>query len=139
MTAQTPLRVLVIDDDPSDVALISAKLKHSSFGTFESAAVHSMEAARARLAATDFDVVLLDMLLPDVLDMEGLEELVSQHPTVAVVELTGVADDARGLLALQMGAQDYIVKQTYHHQGIYRRIVYAVARHRQRRALPTSN
>lgn len=139
MTDLPTTHVLIVDDNASDIALIIAKLKHAGLGTFDAVSVGSLLAAKPMLAARHFDVVLLDLLLPDVQEFDAVTYILERHPSTAVVVLTGVADDERGLHAVRIGAQDYIVKQTYHHQGIFRRILYAVERQRRLMATMATN
>lgn len=124
------IRVMVIDDSPSDAALIAAKLKHSTYGNFALQSMPSLEVAMNVLANTHFDAVLLDLRLPDVDELDGLAHLVSTHPDLAVLVLTGVANDEMSVKAIRLGAQDYLVKQTHHHADVTRRIIYAVERMR---------
>lgn len=124
------VKTLIVDDSNADTALISAKLRHTTFGRFDVVAVSDFAAALRRLQSEEFDIVLLDLLLPGVQGLDGLQRLLETYPDTPVIVLTGVADDDVGIDAIRMGAQDYLVKQYYHHHGIIRRVLYAVERHR---------
>lgn len=125
METESPVRVLIIDDSATDAALIAAKLRNSPIRSFEATSVSTLDAGVTRLRSGDFDVVLLDLMLPDCGELDGLKAVTEAAPDVAVVILTGVADDEVGMRAIRNGAQDYAIKQLYHHSGIIRRILYA--------------
>ena len=135
MPSDRPLRVLIVDDSPSDAALMTAKLRNALFGQYDVETVASFPAAKSRLLNRTYDAVLMDLLMPGVEGLEGVREVIEAHPDLPVIVLTGVNDDALGLQAVRMGAQDYLVKQLYHHHGVIRRVVYAIERHKQRVAL----
>ncbi|MFW6162783.1 MAG: ATP-binding protein [Planctomycetota bacterium] len=103
----TPITVLLIEDNPGDVALIRSMLGRQPFA-LES--VSRLADGLDRLDQGDIDFALVDLSLPD---SEGLDTLtrVREHaPTLPVVVLTGTDDEALGLEAVQKGAQDYLVK-----------------------------
>ncbi len=133
MPSKRITRVLVVDDSDTDRALIVAKLHNATFGDFETTEADCFQAAKAALAEASYHVVLLDLRMPDVSEFGGLQALVNAYPDTPIVMLTGVADDELGIEAIRVGAQDFLVKQYYHHGGVIRRILYAIERHRIRR------
>lgn len=92
----------------------------------------------ARLAAEPFDAVLLDLGLPDSKGVEAVGRVRAQFPAIPVVVLTGNEDAETGLMALQEGAQDFLVKGEVNDQLICRSIWYAIERQRAERALRES-
>ena len=72
--------------------------------------VRTLAEARARAASTAIDCVLLDLDLPDAQGLDGLRALRAAAPDLAVLVLTGLDDERRGVEAVAAGAQDYLVK-----------------------------
>lgn len=103
----TSFRLLVIDDEPDFVDILLKRLRKK--------AVHCLGAlsgreGMAQLRSQEFDVVLLDMRLPD-LDGNALLRLIKQeYPAVEVVMLTGQASLQAGREGMRDGAFDYLLK-----------------------------
>jgi two-component system sensor histidine kinase UhpB len=85
-----------------------------------------------------FDVVLLDLGLPDAQGLDTVKTFIRQSPDVPVLVLTGLDDASVGLLAIQEGAQDYLLKRDIHASELSRAIRYAIERHRIATALRAS-
>ena len=134
MPTERPTRVLIIDDSSSDAALIAAKLRNATFGTFEIETIAAFPIAVSRLRERHFDLALLDLRMPGVEGLDGLKQLIEDNPEVPIIVLTGVTDDSVGIDSIRAGAQDYLVKQLYHHHAVIRRILYAIERHKIRLA-----
>jgi Flp pilus assembly CpaE family ATPase len=120
------VQVLVIEDNPGDADLVREAL--SETGGF---AVHWVEALLPgldRLATGDIDLVLLDLSLPDSHGLDGLNAVRTHAPEVPVVLLTGLDSESLALRAVQIGAQDYVVKGTMDGQALARTIQHAIVR-----------
>jgi signal transduction histidine kinase len=130
--AATPIRVLLIEDNPGDARLIHEMLRDAGEGHTLVDLAHSarLSAGLERLARRDLDVVLLDLSLPD---SRGFETFVSVHthePNVAIVVLSGLDDRALAVRAVQEGAQDYLVKGQVDGATLLRSMRYAIERQR---------
>jgi serine phosphatase RsbU (regulator of sigma subunit) len=130
--APTPARpafldVLLIEDDDGDALLVEELLLEAAAQVVLHRA-RSMAQAREQLPAVS--CVLLDLGLPDARDLTGLAWLQEQAPKVAVVVLTGLADEHLGVQAVGAGAQDYLVKGQVDGSLLGRVIRYAVERSR---------
>ncbi|MGD8835209.1 MAG: response regulator [Desulfobacteraceae bacterium] len=122
------IRTLLIEDNPGDVRLIQEMLSESNPGTCQVAVFDRLFSALPDLEQGGYDVVLLDLNLPD---STGLETLLRLRPTVAtaaVVILTGLDDETAAIRALRKGAQDYLVKDRMSPEVLWRSIRYAVER-----------
>jgi serine phosphatase RsbU (regulator of sigma subunit) len=120
-------RVLLIEDDDGDAFLVE-ELLHETGATFDLHRVKSL--AEAKAAVPDSECVLLDLGLPDTHELDGLRWLQDNVPSVAVVVLTGLADEYLGEEAVRLGAQDYLVKGQVDGQLLDRVIRYAIERER---------
>jgi signal transduction histidine kinase len=127
------IRILLLEDNPGDVALMRAYLRDEAGSTtyYELTHRERLEEAVAVANAHDFDIALLDLTLPDAAGLEScrrfLADVVDCPP---VIVLTGVADDRVATEAVAAGAQDYIIKGNADRDGLERAIRYAIERGR---------
>ncbi|MHB1223580.1 MAG: ATP-binding response regulator [Gemmatimonadaceae bacterium] len=133
-TVVTPsaLRVLVVEDNPGDAELLVETLDDVAPGdtAFSCRCVVRLADARVALDEWPADVVLLDLTLPDGRGLDSLAAVRAAAPELPVVVMTGLADDAIALRALQAGAQDYLVKGRDGGGAIRRAVRHAVERQR---------
>ncbi|MCG8509159.1 MAG: PAS domain S-box protein, partial [Rhodospirillales bacterium] len=105
------LRVLLIDDDPGDLHLISEALKNYDSGRVEILKSRRFSDGLSRIAVDRPDVILLDLGLPDSTGLESVREILAASPGLPVIILTGLDDEELGPMAVREGAQDYVVKE----------------------------
>jgi DNA-binding NtrC family response regulator len=103
-----PIRVLIVEDNPGDAALIRRALRSVKSSEFEISQVSRLSSALECLRY--LDVVLLDLNLPDSNDLETLHKLREHEPRVPIIVVTGIEDRRKAVEALANGAQDYLVK-----------------------------
>jgi light-regulated signal transduction histidine kinase (bacteriophytochrome) len=121
-------KVLLVEDSPTYVALVEAHLEDAASRTYELTRVDTLSGALEALDRESFDVVLLDLNLPD---SQGEQTLTSVHeaaPSAPVVVLTGQDDRALALAGVRKGAQDYLSKGAITGEMLERSIVYAIDR-----------
>ncbi len=123
-----PTRVLLVEDDEGDAFLVRELLLEAA-ADIELLRVRTLAEAGEELPG-QFQCVLLDLGLPDAQGMQALRAVLEAAPTIAVLVLTGLADEPRGTEAVAAGAQDYLVKGTIDGQLLTRAIRYAVERKR---------
>lgn len=130
-------RVLVVEDNPADAGIICDFFEghRHERASAEVETVDRLGTALARLADRRFDVVLLDLSLPDARGLEGLAALTAAHPEVPVVVMTGLTDERVALEAMKAGAQDYLSKGVDGGHVVRRAARYAIERHRLQHAL----
>ena len=121
------MKALLVEDNPADARLIRELLKELPAGTLQLQQVGRLDSAMERLRQETFDVVLLDLGLPDAQGMEALSLIQEASRSVPIVVLTGRDDERLAWEALRAGAQDYLVKGRTDSQLI-RAIRYAVER-----------
>lgn len=129
-----PFSVLIVEDNPGDELLIRDTLSASQRARVVGHATTLAEACE-QIDAARPDVVLLDLGLPDSQGLATLRRVTEHAPGIAVVVLTGMADEATALDAVGQGAQDYLVKGTADRIAIDRSVVYAMQRQRVLEAL----
>lgn len=109
------IRVLLVEDNPADARLVSEIIKDASVESpaplaFDLTHVKRLHEAIRSLDGGSFDVILLDLDLPDSQGIETFSKMREQASGVPVVVLTGLADETIGVKAIQKGAQDYLIK-----------------------------
>jgi DNA-binding NtrC family response regulator len=104
-----PIRVLVVEDNPGDVALIRHTLRSAKTTDFRISHARSLSSALESLHR-ELDVVLLDLNLPDCHDLETLHRLKAHNPHLPIIVVTGLEDRLKAVEALTIGAWDYLVK-----------------------------
>jgi PAS domain S-box-containing protein len=124
------IRVLVVEDNPGDYRLVAELLKDCGTPRFTMAQTGAVGQALKMLQSEKFDVVLLDLNLPDSSGLAGLEKITALAPDVPVIVLTGIADENTGMEALQKRASDYLVKGQIDANLLCRSIRYAMERKR---------
>jgi serine phosphatase RsbU (regulator of sigma subunit) len=123
-----PTHVLLVEDDEGDAFLVRELLIDAAPDIYLDR-VRTLEAAEALLPG-EFDCVLLDLGLPDADGMDALRHVLNAAPRLAVLVLTGIADEFRGIESVSYGAQDYLVKGNIDGELLHRAIRYSVERKR---------
>ena len=124
------ISILLVEDNPGDVDLLQEVLTETDTVTFDLTNVEELAHALAYLGVAQWDLILLDLSLPDSQGLETLVKVHSQVPEVPIVILTGFQDEAFGLQAMRLGAQDYLVKSQVDEHLLIRAIRYAIKRKR---------
>ena len=107
---ENQIKVLLVEDDAADARLIERTLAQSERIKFGLTHVMRLGDALTRLAEDSFDVVLLDLGLPDSWGPDSFIETHKQASTVPTIILTGLDIQAFAIEAMQLGAQDYLIK-----------------------------
>jgi DNA-binding response OmpR family regulator len=100
-------RILVIDDEPKIVGFVSRALSANSFRV-DGACSGNVGLELAREAP--YELIILDMLLPDVHGIAVLKSLVEANPAQRVLVLSALSDVASKVRCLELGASDYLSK-----------------------------
>lgn len=128
ISSETPiLKILIIEDNPGDVVIIRELLKASTY-PFNFTNASSLKDSISFLSRSKFDVILLDLGLPDSTGLETLRALLQSGLNPPVVVMTGLDDENTALESLRVGAQDYIVKNQLTSENILRSIKYSIER-----------
>lgn len=121
------MRVLLVEDNPDNALLTRSRLAGPR-SPWIVEHTDTLQGALAFLKEHGADVILLDLQLPDARGLEAVNRLCSAFPTVPVVVMTSHHDEAMGVVALQKGAQDYLVKTQMDKNGLDRSLRYAIER-----------
>lgn len=128
------VRVLVVEDNPGDAALVEAALRDAELG-FRVVQVGELGHALQRVGGGDFAAAVVDLTLPDARGLDVITHLHARAPELPIVALTGLDDDALAMQALRAGAQDYLVKGEVSGDRLGRAVRYAIERGESERQL----
>jgi diguanylate cyclase (GGDEF)-like protein/PAS domain S-box-containing protein len=106
-----PTTVLLVEDDPTDAGLIRAALEGHGHGMFQVVWLTRLDDALERLGQICFDVVLLDLTLPDGMGIKAFERVFQAAPDALILVLSTADDEAVARKAVQQGAHDYLAKE----------------------------
>src|ERR1017187_3603687 len=122
------IRVLLVEDSDSDAMLLQESLGETRPGEFEFTHVECWAEAVRCLRQKQFEVLLLDLLLPDITGRDTFLRARAEAPHLPIVVLTGEANEALGLDAVRHGIQDYLIKGQAYGRQTARAIRYAIER-----------
>jgi len=122
MAADTPMCVLLVEDDASYAALIAAELQGTAIDLHQAG---TLAEAQSKIPLRSFDAILLDLGLPDSSGVETVERMQEAAGTVPIVVLTANADETLSVLSMQRGAQDHLLKSDADAAVLVRSLRYA--------------
>lgn len=135
----TPLNILLIEDSSAEARFLHEILKGTIPARFHLDHVKRLGDARDRLTHTQYNVVLLDLTLPDSQGLISLDRLTNLAPDLPIVVLTNTNDNELALEAVRQGAQDYLVKRHVNGELLVRSLHYAIERKQASEALREAN
>jgi PAS domain S-box-containing protein len=121
-------KILIVEDDILDAKLLKQQLTQTSINITRVAHAERLEETLTILTQEKFDIILLDMNLPD---SNGLETLLKVHkaaPDLPIINVTGSTDEEMGLKAVSSGAQDYLIKGRFDPYILNKSIQYSLER-----------
>lgn len=128
------MRVLHIEDEESILTLVAETLR----GKATVVGVRTLAAAKEAMKLDNFDIILLDLALPDSSGTRAIEELTALYD-IPIVVFSGNPDETILPRALEAGAEDYICKPVIVATRIIERLNFAHARFKRRQKLTKSN
>jgi signal transduction histidine kinase len=120
-------KILLIEDNPGDALLIKTYLAEEGDRT-ELAIVDRLATGIDRMSSEQYDVVLLDLSLPDSAGLETLTRVQEYSEETAIIVLTGLSNNSWGQLAIQSGAQDWLEKGHIDSKSLMLSIDHAIER-----------
>jgi len=138
-TDRRKYKILVVEDNPGDFALVEEFLiEQIGIGIL----THAKTFKEAKLIlsgdCSEFDVVLLDLSLPDKTGTPLIKEMVASCPNTPVIVLTGYSDFDFGVNSLSLGVSDYLLKEELTAISLYKSILYSTERKKVVSALEES-
>ncbi len=136
--ADPAIAILLVEDNAGDARLLQEFLSEVASAHFELFQADRLDEAITCLAQNRFDIVLLDLSLPDSQGLDTFLELHRQAPGLPIIVLTGLDDETLAMRAMHEGAQDYLIKGQVDGNLLGRSIRYAIERQRAEEALRDS-
>lgn len=137
--AASSVKILLIEDSLAEARLLQELLKSAQVKLFSLVHVKRLQAAINQLKQEAFDVILLDLTLPDSVGLASLAPLIEQAPSLPIVVLTNMNDEDLAIEAVRQGAQDYLVKRHVTGEVLVRSLRYAIERKQALEALRVVN
>lgn len=122
------IKILLVEDNPADADLLQELLAEVDEIQWQVVHVERLKDALQCLSNSHFDVVLLDLSLPDQQGVATVAQTYQAVPDLPILVLTGLNDRVIALEALREGAQDYLVKGKIDSDLLVRAIRYAIER-----------
>lgn len=129
---QSSVHILLIEDNLAEARFLQEVLRQYEFQDFHIFHVQRLNEALQELeqkkSSDLYDIVLLDLTLPDSNGLSSLVDIMQSQPTLPIVVLTNTNDDDLAVEAVKKGAQDYLVKKQVNDKVLLRSIRYAIER-----------
>ncbi len=122
------IKILFIEDNPADALLVKKLLGKITTEKFDLVETELIEEGLNYLKKGDFDLVLLDLSLPDSWGLNSVKEVKQIAPKIPIIVLTGIEERVNALAALREGAQDYLIKGSISADLLVKSIHYAIER-----------
>ncbi|MGD2095117.1 MAG: response regulator [Phycisphaerales bacterium] len=130
------INILMVEDDPGAYRLVKIILAESPQPVeFVIEPAGTLTEGLKLLAEQNFDLVLLDLVLPDSEGLETIDSIHKDSPHIPIVVLTGLSDEEVGVEAIKRGASDYLVKGKFFRDVLVRTIRYSLERKEVERKL----
>lgn len=123
-----PGTALILEDNEGDAAIVRELLENCCAKKFTVTRACTLKGATHQLSRQDFDVVLVDLDLPDSAELDTVRKILRTNPNAPVIVLTGHDSIDIAIKALQLGAQDYLPKSQLDNRALQRVIEYSILR-----------
>jgi len=122
-------KILFIIADPTGEADVRQKLADVRTATFEITTVATLAQAAVSLLSSSFDVLLVNLAVPDYRDIDSLRHLIQAAKEAPVIVVSSLYDEVQALEAVRAGAEDYTVGSRMNSAAFERVILYSIQRH----------
>ena len=104
------IKILIVEDNPGDARLIEEMLKDVEDINFDIIHVVRLDEGLKYILTKNFDVILLDLCLPDSEGIDTFNIMSYNAPGIPIIVLTGLEDEMFALSAVGKGAEEYLIK-----------------------------
>ncbi|MHC5860634.1 hybrid sensor histidine kinase/response regulator [Nostoc sp.] len=139
MVVSYSVKILLVEDNLPYARLLQKFLMQGQFQEFSVVHVKRLGEALQELTQCNYDVILLDLSLPDSEGLSSLPPLIGQVPNIPIVVLTNTNDEELAIEAVRQGAQDYLIKRQINSDVLVRSLRYAIERKQVLETLRTVN
>lgn len=122
------LNILLVEDNPGDALLIEELLLDNDYFSFELNNAATLKEAKEKIETNGFDIILLDLGLPDSDGLMALEEILEIEKVIPIIVITGLKDEKKGREAVKLGAQHYIIKGNVDSYTLIQSILFSIER-----------
>ncbi len=126
--SEETVKILVVEDNPVDALWVKHELSQVRSKDFAVSLAETVAEASSRLADQDFDVILLDLGLPDSHGLDTFAHIHRLAPDIPIVVASGTDDETLAIEAVRGGAQDYLIKEKWDGLVLWRTIAYTMER-----------
>jgi PAS domain S-box-containing protein len=126
--AKQKLKILIVEDDIVDRKLLQRLLSQSTLSISDIKSAECLDTALGFLDKEHFDIVFLDLGLPDSQGLDSFTAIHAKTPNVPVIVLSGLGDEETAVTAVKKGVQDYFVKGQVEGNLLTRAVRYAIER-----------
>lgn len=123
-----PINILLVEDNPADRRLVAERLGNNRKNHFHLVYAERISEALQALSQQTISVILLDLQLPDGRDLDSLVKIHAAATGIPIVVISEIEDESLALRALQLGAQDFLVKWHTNEHLLVRAVQYALER-----------
>ncbi len=129
------IHILLIEDNPGDIRIIKEFLGEAKELKFILHSAENFLKGLTCIAENSFDIILLDLMLPDSSGIETLERILEKDSKCPIIVLTGMDNMNLAIKAVKAGAQDYLVKGQIESNSLIRSIFHAIDRHKMKQTI----
>lgn len=112
-------KILLVEDNPGDIQLAQLALEEFAPDEFAMRQEGCVQNAMERLSKERFDIILLDLFLPDASGLQALSRIHVIHPYIPIIALTGFMDEKTALHAERLGANFYFCKDNLSWERVF--------------------
>ena len=129
------ISILLIEDNTGDIRIIKELLKEAKEFIFDLRIAENFSKGLICVEEASFDIILLDLILPDSSGIETLERMLDKISTSPIIVLTGLDNMNLAITAVKAGAQDYLVKGQIESNSLILSIFHAIDRHKMKQTI----
>jgi len=133
------IEILLIEDNPGDVRIVEESIAGEGSEGYELTSVNQLSKLTPSLMKKSFDVILVDLALPDSEGIDTVKKVHKLFPRTPMVVLTGAMNDKLGIESVRMGAQNYLMKGRVDGKMLLMTMSHAMERERMQNEIQIAN